>query len=149
MVERQTECAGVKIQFSVFSFQKLDISFLSVRDSGDSFQIQRGLKRQPDKPAVGVILKMPGRESERKDAKPPERKENKTRIPFFLSLCIASLRLGVLALRLPIIFCDPTYATRRSVQVRCDVCGKADLPPHRPKHRVEPTAPFPKSVFRL
>ena len=93
MVERQTECAGVKIQFSVFSFQfsvfsfqKLDISFLSVRDSGDSFQIQRGLKRQPDKPAVGVILKMPGRESERKDAKPQGRQENKTRIPFFHSL---------------------------------------------------------------
>jgi|GEM_PF-6466532 len=149
MVARQTECAGVKIQFAVCSLQKLDISPLPLRDSGDSFQIQRGLKRQPDKPAAGFILKMPGRESERKDAKPPGRKENKTRIPFFLSLCIASLRLGVLALRLPIILCDPTDATRRSVQVRCDVCGKADLPPHRPKHRVEPTAPFPKSVFRL
>jgi len=139
----------VKIQFAVCSLQKLDISPLPLRDSGDSFQIQRGLKRQPDKPAAGFILKMPGRESERKDAKPPGRKENKTRIPFFLSLCIASLRLGVLAFRLPIILCDPTDATRRSVQVRCDVCGKADLPPHRPKHRVEPTAPFPKSVFRL
>jgi hypothetical protein len=45
---------------------------------------------------------MPGRESERKDAKSQGRKENKTRILFCLSLCIASLRLGVLAFSIPV-----------------------------------------------
>ena len=152
MVERQTESAGVKIQFSVFSFQfsvfsfqKLAISPIPIRDSGDSLQIQEGLKT-----ATGQTRRSlhPGNAGQRigtqgRQVAGTQGKQNANSFLSFALHCVSA------AWRPCVFYPCSFHATLWSAQVRCDDCGKADLPNHRPKHRIEPTVPFPKSVFRL